>query len=428
VQPSAPPARQQCFTLFVTFINRIWNDLRLDAPMQSVGPAIAALLVLVVTGPAYAACPAANQYNFSFASQSTATLAYGTSYNYTGTTSGGASQSFSVLSTQNGLSSTSVGGEVRPNISSSHDGGTGNNALVIGGILSARTADITSATRVMVTTFTFAVPVRDVTFTVYDVDFGANQFRDWVMIRGFNGAATYTGSHTTPFGTNNGSGPYSNASSSLNLGPVSTPFTITAQQAVGTGVSDNAANTGTITASFAQPVTSVQIRYGNYPYTSGENTTGQQAYGIGGISWCPMPSLSFAKTSAPWSDPQNGTANPKLIPGGDLLYTLTVTNSNSSPVDLATAVLTDALPGNVTFYNGDIDDGGALTTNFAFNAGSSGLTFAAANLTYSNNGGTSYAYSPTAGYDTNVNALRFAPQGTMAANSSFSIQFRARIR
>ena len=58
----------------------------------------------------------------------------------------------------------------------------------------------------------------------------------------------------------------------------------------------------------------------------------------------------------------------------------------------------------------------------------SGLTFAAANLTYSNNGGTSYVYTPAAGYDTAVNAVRFAPQGTMAANSSFSIQFRVKIK
>jgi uncharacterized repeat protein (TIGR01451 family) len=389
-----------------------------------------AVMGLLATAPARADCPAANQYNFSFGNQATATLAYGTTYTYTASTSGGATQNFTVNSTQNGLSSTTVGGEVRPNISVSHHGGTNVNALVIGGILSARTADITSGTRVMVTTFTFPVAVRDVTFTMYDVDFGANQFRDWVMIRGFNGASTYTGSHVTPFGTNNGAGPYSNGTSTLNLGPVSTPFVITAQQAIGTGVADNAANTGNLTASFAQPVTSVQIRYGNYPYTTGENTTGQQAYGIGWVSYCPMPALSMVKTSAPWSDPQNGTTNPKLIPGSDLIYTLTVTNSNAS--NLATAdlpAITDILPAGVTFYNGDIDDGGALTGNFQFIPGSSGLTLAAGGVTYSNNGGTSYGYTPAAGYDTNVQAMRFAPGGTsFAANSSFQIRFRAQVK
>jgi uncharacterized repeat protein (TIGR01451 family) len=375
-----------------------------------------AAIVAFLAAPALAVCPAANQYSFLFSSQSATTLAYGSSYTYTATTPGGATQTFQVGFTQNGLSSTTVGGEVRPNLSTSHNGGTGAISLVVGGVLPSRTTDITSGTNIMVTTF-----------TMYDVDFGANQFRDWVMIRGF-GAATYTGSHTTPFGTNNGAGPYANASSSLNLGPVTTPYTITAQQAVGVGVADNAANTGNITASFAQPVTSVEVRYGNYPLTTGETVTGQQAFGIGGVSFCPMPSLTVTKTSAPWSDPVNGTTNPKLIPGGDLIYTLTVANANTSPVDLSTTILTDPLPAQVTFYNGDIDDAGPLTTNFAFNAGSSGLTFGAANLTYSNNGGTTYVYTPSAGYDAAVNALRFAPVGSMAANSSFTMQFRTRIK
>ena len=388
-----------------------------------------ALLTLGTVRPAEAACPAGNQYNFSFSSLPIQTLAYGTTYNYTATTSGGATQPFSVLSTQNGLSSVTVGGENRPNISTSHHGGFTVAALVVGGVLPSRTADITSGTRVMVTTFTFPVAVRDLTFTMYDVDFGADQFRDWVMIRGFNGASNYTGSHATPSGTNNGAGPYANGTSTLSLGPVSTPFTITAQQAVGTGAADNAVNTGNITVSFAQPVTSVEIRYGNYPLTTGETVTGQQAYGIGGVSFCPMPNLTVTKTSAPWSDPSNGTSNPKLIPGGDLIYTLTVANSNASTlsgVDLP--ALTDVLASTLTFYNGDIDDAGPLTTNFEFVPGTSGLSFGAGNLTYSNNGGSTYAYTPAAGYDTAVNALRFAPTGTFNANSSFSIRFRTRIK
>jgi uncharacterized repeat protein (TIGR01451 family) len=386
-----------------------------------------ALSSLMAATAAEAACPAANQYAFDFASQLATTLAYGTTYTYTATSTALGTQTFTVLSTQNGLTSTTVGGEVRPNISASHNGGGTNRALVIGGILGSRTADITSGTRVMVTTLGFATPVRDVTFAIHDVDFGADQFRDWIMIRGF-GAATYTGSHTTPFGTNNGAGPYATALSSLNLGPVAAPFAITAQQAVGVSVSNNNSTTGNITASFIQPVSSVEIRYGNYPLTTGETVTGQQAFAISTVSWCPVPIVSMVKTSAPYSDPQNGTTNPKLIPGADLIYTLTISNTNSSPVDAASLILTDPLPADVTFYNGDIDDAGPLTTNFEFNAGTSGLTFAAANLTYSNNGGTSYAYAPGAGYDTNVNAVRLAPQGSMAANSSFTIRFRTRIK
>jgi len=389
---------------------------------------LALIAASAAAAPAKAACPANNQYNFLFSSQAATTLAYGSTYTYTATTPLGATQTFTVGFTQNGVTSVAVGGENRPNISASHNGGGTVNALVVGGILSGRTASITGTTRVMVTTFTFPVAVRDVTFTVHDVDFGANQFRDWLDISG-TGAATYTGAHVTPFGQNNGAGPYDNASSSLNLGPDTTPYSITAQQAVGVSNSDNNSTTGNITVSFAQPVTTVVIRYGNYPFTTGETTTGQQAFAINGVSYCPMPNISVAKTSAPYNDPLNGTTNPKLIPGADLIYTLTVTNSNASSLDPADLPrLTDVLPSTLTFYNGDIDDGGPLTSNFEFVPGTSGLALAGSGITYSNNGGSTYAYTPAAGYDAAVNALRFAPTGTFAANSSFQIRFRTRIK
>ena len=155
--------------------------------------------------------------------------------------------------------------------------------------------------------------------------------------------------------------------------------------------------------------------------------TGQQAIGIQSISYCPMPVLSVTKASTPFST--TGTdPNRFNIPGADVLYTLTVSNSNSSPVDVGSMILSDPLPSAMTFYNGDIDDAGPLTTNFEFTPGSSGLTFTGVNLGYSNNGGSTYAYSPAAGYDAAVNAIRLNPQGTMAANSSFSIKFRTRIK
>lgn len=396
--------------------------------MRSVGPAIAALGALLCAGPAAAACPTANQYNFLFNSQPQTSLSYTGSYTYTATSTALGNQNFTVSFLANGQTTNTAGGVAMPAINALINDDNSSRFLLVGGIFSGRTADIATNTRVVVTTFTFPTAVRDVTVTASDIDFTANQFRDWFMAIGRNGANNYVPGIITPFGQANTSGPFTNALSSLTLGPVTTPVNVTAAQVVGTGAAPNTDTTGNVTISFPQPVTSIELRYGNHPFTAGETATGQQAIGYKGVSWCPMPSLSFAKTSAPFSDPQNGTVNPKAIPGADIVYTLTVTNSNSSPVDLSTAVLTDALPATISFYNGDIDDGGPLATSFAFNAGSSGLTFGAANLTYSNNGGASYGYTPTAGYDANVNALRFAPQGTMAANSSFSIQFRARIK
>lgn len=392
--------------------------------------ALLATLVCVAT-PAHASCPAANQYSYSWANAATATLNYATVYNYTGTTSGGASQNFTVGFTTNGLTSTVVGGFQMPNISNMITDGVATNNLAVGGIFSARTTSITSGVRTIATTFTFATPIRDFSVQVNDIDFASNQYRDWFYIRGNNGATAYVPTLTTTFGNNNSAaGPKTATNSTLQFGAGTPAFgttALSANEAVGTSASGNNANNGTITASFAQPVLTVTLIYGNYPYSSGENTTGQQAYGIQQVSWCPMPSVTVAKSSAPWSDPRNGTTNPKMIPGADVIYSLTVSNSNSSPVDASTLNLTDVLPTGLTFYNGDIDDAGPLTTNFQFVDSGSGVTMAPANITYSNNGGTTYAYTPAAGYDAAVTALKFTPTGSLAAGGSFTIKFRARI-
>ncbi len=389
---------------------------------------LVALASCGAVSPAVAACSAANQYNFSFANQTTATLNYASSYNYTATSTALGSQNFTVSFTTNGLSSTVVGGFQMPNISNMVTDGVAAANLAVGGIFTGRTTDVSTNTRVIVTTFTFATPIRDFTMQVNDIDFSANQYRDWLEVDGINGASNYDPSLTTPFGNNNTvAGPHSATNSTMLIGATTTPLSLTIRQSAGTATSGNNANNGTITASFAQPVTSVQVRYGNFPYTTGENTTGQQAMGIQSISYCPMPGISIAKAVTPFST--TGTdPNRFNIPGADVIYSLTVSNSNSSPVDTGTIILTDALPATMTFYNGDIDDTGPLTTNFDFTANSSGLTFAAANLTYSNNGGSSYAYAPASGYDTAVNAIRLNPQGAMAANSSFVLKFRMRIK
>lgn len=384
----------------------------------------------IAAAPANADCPAANQYSYSFNAQATTSLSYASSYVYTASSAALGTQNFTVSFLVNGQTTNVAGGVALPAISNLINNDNVSRFLVVGGIFGGRTADVSVSTRVVVTTFTFPTAVRDVTVTASDIDFTPNQFRDWFMAVGRNGANSYVPGIVTPYGQSNVTGPFTSATSSLTLGPASTPGTVTSSQAVGTGASPNTDPTGDVTVTFPQPVTSIELRYGNYPLTTGETATGQQAIGFKGVSWCALPTLTMTKASAPWSDPQNGTTNPKLVPGGDVIYTLTVTNSNAS--NLATAdlpAITDILPAGVTFYNGDIDDAGPLTGSFEFVSGTSGLTLAAANVTYSSNGGASYAYSPVSGYDANVQALRFAPSGaTFAANSSFQIRFRARIR
>lgn len=389
-------------------------------------PTTITLLACAALAPTHAACPAANQYNFSFAAQTAATLSYASSYTYTGVSTALGNQNFTVDWTTDSVASSIVSSQQTPAISNLITDGVAARNLVVGGTFTGRTPN-DFATRFIATRLTFAVPVRDLTFQLNDIDLStSSQFRDWLRVTGFNGAANYNPALATPHGTNNSGGPLTNASSSMTLGPTTTPYTITVREGLGVGSSGNNANTGTVTASFVQPVTQVEIRYGNY--VDG-GPTGQQGIGLQSITWCPMPAVTMAKSVAPWSDPQNGTTSPKLVPGGDAIYTLTVSNANAS--SLATAELpaiTDVLASTLTYFNGDIDDTGPLTTNFEFLPGSSGVTLAPAGVGYSNNSGASYGYTPSAGYDAAVNALRFAPGGTMAANSSFQIKFRVRIK
>ncbi|MBV8934488.1 MAG: DUF11 domain-containing protein, partial [Alphaproteobacteria bacterium] len=227
-----------------------------------------------------------------------------------------------------------------------------------------------------------------------------------------NGASTYTPTLTAGGG----------AGATLVIGPNATYPALTAGQALGIANNPNTdSNLGDVTATFPQPVTTITLTYGNYPLMNGETQTGQQAFGISTISFCPMPNVSMTKTSAPLAG--SGPASYRA-PGSDMIYTITVTNNGGSPVDASTVVLTDTLPGQVSFFNGAFPPG---ANPFLLTTGSSGVTLAAANVTYSNNG-TTYTYTPAVGYDPNVKGIKFAPQGMMAANSSFTIQYRVQIK
>lgn len=382
---------------------------------------LALILLLFSTSAARADCNAANRFVFSYADQAAATLAYGTRYSYTARSGAGATQTVTVDLAQNGLTSTAAAGRTMPEIGTLLTGASGARALNVGGVFGGRTANINGTTRVVTITFTFAQAVRDVSFTLHDVDFGANQFRDWVQISGSAG----TPAITTPFGTSNATGgARTNAASSATLGTSTTPIAVTISQAVGNAAAGNNSDTGNIDVSFAQPVTSVTIRYGNHPFTAGENTTGQQGIGVSGVSYCPLPRITVTKSSVPYAT--TGT-NRFAIPGADMLYSFVVANTGGSPVDAATVVLTDILPANVTFYGGDVDDGGPATGPFELIAGSSGLSLPGAGIAYSNDGGASYGYQATTSYDPAVRAIRLSPSGSFAANSSFTIRFRARV-
>jgi hypothetical protein len=312
--------------------------------------------------------------------------------------------------------------------------GAGQNALNLGVDFAGYTTDINSNTNVVAVRFQFASPVRELTFIVFDVDFGSGQYRDWLKITGVApGGATVTPRIASPYPTatprNNQTNPGNTAPSTSAIGATATPATITNQEVLGiTGASGQNDDFGNLIVTFQSPITEFTLRYGNGPATTMAGTAGLQGIGIHRLNFCTMPKISMTKVSSVFSDPINGQTNPKAIPGADIDYVLTIFNQGGSAVDLNTQAITDALPNNFDFFNGDIDTGIAGTQNVVITPGTSGLTLAAANVTYSSTGTAPYTYTPAAGYDALMRGLRIAPQGSMAANSSFTLRFRGRVR
>lgn len=157
------------------------------------------------------------------------------------------------------------------------------------------------------------------------------------------------------------------------------------------------------------------------------------------ICVAPPPQLSGSKDIAVF-DP-NETGDVYAVPGSDVIYTLTLTNEGTIATDADSVVLIDQMPGEVEFFNADIDTGGPDTWSgsdpVGWDAGSTGLTLAwPTDVAFSNaatrpTGFANCTYTPLPGYDPAVTYVCFNPKGAMAAGDpdpTATIAFRARIR
>jgi hypothetical protein len=141
--------------------------------------------------------------------------------------------------------------------------------------------------------------------------------------------------------------------------------------------------------------------------------------------------LVVEKTSEVISDPVNGTANPKLIPGAIVEYAITVRNVGIGRPDTASIEIIDIMPPEMAF-----DTGTPVT--FTNGSPSSGLSsFNAATMvdfSQGSNGAGPYTYMPVGPFDPDVRAIRITPAGRMNSASSgtsqpsFTIRFRARVQ
>src|SRR5207302_692838 len=130
----------------------------------------------------------------------------------------------------------------------------------------------------------------------------------------------------------------------------------------------------------------------------------------------PVPNVSLSKSVSP-------TAAAQTVPGADLAYTITFTNSGTAAA--SSLVIIDPIPPNTDFKVGSVVN----------SLGTTGLTVVVA---YSNNSGATYVYTPVsgggtapAGYDRNVTNIRWTFTGNLSQtspNNTGSVSFTPRIR
>ena len=247
-------------------------------------------------------------------------------------------------------------------------------------------------------------------FSIFDVDFGANQFADRLFVSGSNNGAS-----VNPTLTNG----------NVNF--------VSGNSVVGDGTADNNAATGTVVVTFTQAVDTVVIRYGNA--NTAPTNPGQQGIGLHDLFFCtPQVDLTVSKISSVIADPVNGTNNPKAIPGATVEYLITVTNTgvdatfpdtvsvlDNGPTDARMCLISRA-GGPVIF--GDPGANSGLTYSFA------SLGSGADDVEFSSDNGTSFTYTPVddgTGCDANITDFRVNPSGAMAGGSTFTVTVRYRV-
>jgi parallel beta-helix repeat protein len=158
----------------------------------------------------------------------------------------------------------------------------------------------------------------------------------------------------------------------------------------------------------------------------------------GNVTVSAGPSLLVTKLVSSLNDPVNGGTKPKSIPGSTQVYTVRVTNQGTGAVDGNTVLITDKIPANTKLFVGNLGAPGSGPVAFVNGTPSSALTwtFTALNnladdLDFSNDGGSTWTYVPSAdaqGCDAAVTDIRMRPKGTMPGQGSgsptFDLQFR----
>lgn len=276
------------------------------------------------------------------------------------------------------------------------------------------------ANRTGAVTITITLPrsFTGLQFAIHDVDFGANQFADRLVVSGSNGAST-----VNPTLTNG----------NVNF--------VSGNTVIGDGAAGNNEALGNVVITFTQPVDTVTIQYGNH--TTAPANPGQQGIGLHDITVCdPFAALSVSKVSTVIADPVNGTTNPKAIPGATIEYLITVANSGPSATDSDTVIVRDdgpadakmcliARPGGPVIF---VDPGSNSGLTYAYGGAGSvagDLGVVGDDLEFSNDNGASFTYSPSDegdGCDSRITNFRVNPAGGLASGGNFTLTVRYQVQ
>ena len=153
-----------------------------------------------------------------------------------------------------------------------------------------------------------------------------------------------------------------------------------------------------------------------------------------------LPDVLVLKSLAVVSDPVNGAAQPKAIPGATVQYAVVVTNQGSGSPDVDSLLVADPIPLELEMFVNGL--GGPSPVQFVDGATSSALALvfgglgAAGDDLEFDDGSNAWTYAPTPGpdgFDPAVRGVRVRPSGTLAgagpaATPSFELRFRARVK
>lgn len=265
--------------------------------------------------------------------------------------------------------------------------------------------DFANRQQTATTVITLPNAVSGAQFTIFDVDFAANDFADKVTVTG-----TYQGASVIPILTN-GTANY-----------------VVGNTAIGDVTSGNTSGAGNVVVTFDQPVDTITIVYGNAP--TAPVVPDGQAVTIHDITFCaPQTQLSVTKVSSVLSDPVNADpASAKAIPGATVEYVIQVSNTGISATDPGELVITD-------FHSADIklcrvDQAGGPVV-FSEPGGATGLTYdPASDLAFSDINTAGFGASPNddgTGCDPAIDGFRVTPSGQMRGGSSFELRVRYQV-